>query len=142
VQPPCRREFLASKARRQFSFCPTTSAPPRRSSRHICGGGTIGLDNRRRGYTKLRRPPNALRQGRMNTDEMLASELDETWSDDEVQGAGKPASKVSFHFAFTFNVVHGHINVQLQVEAFCFYGLLVFCMSRVLLNYVESVRGE
>jgi hypothetical protein len=46
----------------------------------------------------------------------LASEFDETWSNDEVQGVGMPNSVFSFHFSYTLMFLHVHVYVEVEVE--------------------------
>jgi hypothetical protein len=96
VQMTCKREFRASKHCRRPSFRPVTSAPPRWSSRLLGIGGRTGWDNQRSGCNKRRGTPNTPCRRRMSADDNSASESDETWFDDEVQGAGMPISSFSF----------------------------------------------
>jgi hypothetical protein len=78
VQTTYRKEFWASKHCRRPSFCPATSAPPRRSSRLLGAGGRTRWDNQRSGCNKYRGTLNAPRRRRMSTDDNLASESDKT----------------------------------------------------------------
>jgi hypothetical protein len=65
---------------------------------------------------KKRGIPNALRGRKMSIDENLASESDETRSDDEVQGVDMPTSGFSFNFAYTLTFLPILVHVKVEVK--------------------------
>jgi hypothetical protein len=117
MQLTCRKEFLTTKAHRSHPFHLAISAPPQRSSRLLGVGHETGGDNHRSLRNKKHGILNALRGRKMSTDENLASESDETQSDDNVQGAGMPTSGLSFNFGntLTFLPVLVHVKVVVKI---------------------------
>jgi hypothetical protein len=64
----------------------------------------------------------------MSTNDNLASESDETRSDNEVQGACMPTSGVSFHFAYTLTFLTIHVYVKVEVKILGFPILTVMAL--------------
>jgi hypothetical protein len=70
----------------------------------------------------------------MSTDDNSASKSDETWSNDEVQGAGMPISGFSFHLPYTLMFLHVHVYVEVEVD------ILGFPISAIITVRVLGFR--